>query len=583
MLAMFARLKIATRINLIPPLAALAILASAAIGLWSLRSQMIEDRQDELRNLLTLTLSVARAEMKATGGEATEAGRKAFLAVLGSARFGLGAEKDYVFSYDYNGITLSHGDSRKVGENRLNTGFANGRKMVQEFIEIAKSPSGSGFVEYPAEKGANGTITPKLNFIQNVPEIGGVAGIGSYIDDIDAVFYRRLLWEAILTALLLAAIIAWTYFVGRSISKPLSELSEIIARLARDLNIRSASTNGMNELGSIARTVEILRRNAVERNTLLEKMSESQEAEENRRSSVQAHVRAFQKAVTSVLSALNEQVEQLRWSAETLSRAAETATSEAANAARVSASAAGNSHAVAAATEQLSGSIREISDQALRTNTVVQAATLTATQTNQDVAGLASAAEAIGSIVTVIRGIADQTNLLALNATIEAARAGESGRGFAVVAAEVKELSAQTAKATDAIAGQIHAIQSSTGTAVGAIQSVASKVAEIQQFTGAIAAAVEEQTATSQEIANNVSLAAGASENAAKSSVEVSQVAVQTKEQAASVSSVSLTLSDVSTQLSKAVEDFIGALVTELGEDTGEAACAPQVEFSKAA
>ena len=97
--------------------------------------------------------------------------------------------------------------------------------------------------------------------------------------------------------------------------------------------------------------------------------------------------------------------------------------------------------------------------------------------------------------MAVIRGIADQTNLLALNATIEAARAGESGRGFAVVAAEVKELSAQTAKATDAIADQIHAIQSSTGTAVGAIQSVSGKVAEIQAFTGAIAAAVEEQTA----------------------------------------------------------------------------------------
>jgi hypothetical protein len=53
-----------------------------------------------------------------------------------------------------------------------------------------------------------------------------------------------------------------------------------------------------------------------------------------------------------------------------------------------------------------------------------------------------------------------------------------------VVAAEVKDLSAQTAKATDAIADQIHAIQSSTSTAVGAIQSVSGKVAEIHPKNG---------------------------------------------------------------------------------------------------
>ena len=71
---------------------------------------------------------------------------------------------------------------------------------------------------------------------------------------------------------------------------------------------------------------------------------------------------------------VSKQVDQLRAAAGTLSEAAETATFEAATAANVSASAANNSNAVAAATEQLSCSIREISDQAHRTNAVVEAA-----------------------------------------------------------------------------------------------------------------------------------------------------------------------------------------------------------------
>ncbi len=412
--------------------------------------------------------------MASAGGASSEAGRNAFFAALRATRFGDAKEQNYIFAYDYDGNTLSHIDPKKLGQNRLNVIFANGMKAVQEFVNIAKSPAGSGYIEYSNEKGSGGSITPKLTLIQNVPEIGGLVGVGVYLDDVNTDFYRRMLAELALLAALLSVMAVAGYLIGRSISRPLTELSRKMARLASgDLTVSSTSAqDAKTELGEIALAVDVFRANAVKQNELQEAVNEARKRDHERQRSFEEQAQKFQTAVTSIVAALSKQVEQLRSSAGTLSEAAETATFEAATAAHVSASAADNSNAVAAATEQLSCSIREISDQAHRTNAVVEAATHQASRTNKDVSGLAAAAEEIGSIVAVIRGIADQTNLLALNATIEAARAGEAGRGFAVVAAEVKELSSQTAKATDAIAEQIQAIQSSTGAAVNAIQSV---------------------------------------------------------------------------------------------------------------
>ena len=125
-----------------------------------------------------------------------------------------------------------------------------------------------------------------------------------------------------------------------------------------------------------------------------------------------------------------------------------------------------------------------------------------ANTTNEQMTRLTDTVQEIGDVVNLIRNIAGQTNLLALNATIEAARAGEAGRGFAVVASEVKSLAVQTAKATEQIAGQIEAVQSSTRVAVDAIRRNTERMREIDGYTSAVALSLQQQDSATDEISH---------------------------------------------------------------------------------
>ncbi len=266
---MLSRLRITARIYFILILAAFGMLVSSGIGLWTVRSQILDDRRIELRNLLDMALSIARAGMMAAGGPTSETGQKAFFSILLSARFGDEKQASYVFAYDYNGVTKVLNDPIKIGLNRIELTDPNGVKIIQEFIKTAGGPSGTGFVSYEYEKGAGGLIKPKLSLVQNVPEIGGLVGVGVYLDDANAIFMRRLLMDTGLFTLALIAIALLGYVISRSITEPLSSLVIKITRLAKgDLEIEPARPAEKTELGDIARAVDVLRANAVQQRAL---------------------------------------------------------------------------------------------------------------------------------------------------------------------------------------------------------------------------------------------------------------------------------------------------------------------------
>lgn len=204
-----------------------------------------------------------------------------------------------------------------------------------------------------------------------------------------------------------------------------------------------------------------------------------------------------------------------------------------------------NISAVAAGAEEMSASIREISSNANSAAGVAKEASEMAQQTNETVVKLGESSKEIGKVIETITAVAEQTNLLALNATIEAARAGEAGRGFAVVASEVKDLAAETGRATEEVAVKVEQIQTDTEAAVAAIEEISNIIASINDYQTTIAAAVEEQTATTNEMSRSVSEAADSSTTIAEN---VSHIAKQTNALSVQFKEVTRLMEDLSDQ-----------------------------------
>ena len=159
---------------------------------------------------------------------------------------------------------------------------------------------------------------------------------------------------------------------------------------------------------------------------------------------------------------------------------------------------------VAAGSEEMTGSIREISETMARSRENSKVATSRVEAADGQAQRLNAAAQAMSGIVEMIAGITGQINLLALNATIESARAGEAGRGFAVVASEVKNLANQAKKATDKITSEIEAMKGIAGDVAKSLTEIKAAIEGVNEFITSTAAAVEEQSIVTMDMSSNM-------------------------------------------------------------------------------
>jgi methyl-accepting chemotaxis protein len=263
--------------------------------------------------------------------------------------------------------------------------------------------------------------------------------------------FTVILWS--ISGLVFLIVGGGIFGVGLGVIQPMTRMTGVMARLAGgELDTEIPSLNRGDEVGAMARAVQVFRENALRVQAMeSEQTGLKLKAEEDRKAAMSRVADGFEQAIGKIVEAVSSASSEIELAAGSLTKTAETTHELTAAAAAASDRSTANVQSAAAASEEMASSVTEIGRQVQQSEKITHDAVRQAEQTNARISELSQSAGRIGEVVKLIAAVAEQTNLLALNATIEAARAGEAGRGFAVVASEVKALAAQTAKATEEI------------------------------------------------------------------------------------------------------------------------------------
>jgi len=397
-----------------------------------------------------------------------------------------------------------------------------------------------------------------------------------------------LFFQTAILIFTLAIAVSAGWMVAARIVGPLSNLGDVMSIIANgDLNAEVKGTSRRDEVGKMAKALQVFKDAAIEKIRLEEEQRKAEdemrvqkeaEAEAKRQAEEQQRLReeqqadearsqrraemleladSFEASVMEIVNSVSTASGEMEVAAQSMSAVADETNRQSTTVTAASEQASANIQMVASAAEELSASVKEISGQVAQSSTYSRNAVNETERATEEIQGLVSAAQKIGDVINLINDIANQTNLLALNATIEAARAGEAGKGFAVVASEVKNLASQTATATEEITSQVSGMQSATEQAVSAIAGIQNVIKQIDETSVTIASAVEEQDASTHEIARNVSEVSAGTQEVTSNIHVMNDGAKSTGEAAGAVLGSAQNMSSQSSALREQLEKFL--------------------------
>ncbi len=502
---MLKDLSIKTRLFTIVGVAVLGQILVCWLVLSGLKQSILEEKRLSTLYLSQVAVAVVNNyHSKVASGELDEAKAKQLaLAELKSIRY---KENDYYFVIDQQVTMLMHPFRPDLdGKDVADFKDKQGEPLFQNMADgVVDDGSHSVFYNWP-KPGATEEV-PKVSHVELFKPWGWIVGTGIYIDDVEASFYEVVMQLAILVVLVVGLMLALSWYVTRSVVKPMTDVVAAMQDIASgdgDLTVK-LRYDGKDELAALATAFNL-----------------------------------FVGKIRQLISSVSVTSVEVSESAVDVARISQQISNESVQQQQ-------ETDMVATAITQMSSAIAEVAQSAEQANhetgqveTLVQQGmklmkasvesihtqSQTIEQSSVAAASLYTSSQNISHVLNIINKLADQTNLLALNAAIEAARAGEHGRGFSVVADEVRTLAHQTQKSTQEISGIIAELQQGTLQMTAAVQEsktaaelninlaaqvqqalsdIANSIAQISDMNAHIATAAEQQSAVAGEVDQNV-------------------------------------------------------------------------------
>ncbi|MFP2925751.1 methyl-accepting chemotaxis protein [Pyxidicoccus sp. 3LG] len=181
----------------------------------------------------------------------------------------------------------------------------------------------------------------------------------------------------------------------------------------------------------------------------------------------------------------------------------------------------------------------------------------------QKILELGERTQQIGGITQTVKDLADQSNMLALNAAIESVRSGEHGKGFGVVAREIRALADQSIQATTRVRELLDDIASSVTAAVRITERGAERMeaglAQVRtsgQTLRELSSIVQDNAAAVRQIAAAVSQQNVGINQITLAVNDLSKMMDETVARIGSTGEAATTLQIISEQLSSAVKSY---------------------------